>query len=439
MKSIRQHFEHEKFILVIEGFDYLKDSSGTSKVVKSHEILFREQGFDYVCIYPLLWAYHVGKTLTGIYGVSVNGKLEGFIGLNNLKFCLAECERNGHKLAGILIHHIIYNRLDILGNFLQAFPLTKKVFYLHDYWTCCLSINMMREKTRNSWCHSDLKEGCRGCVWHNANERHRLAIREFFEKIGDCCFVAPSESVARGWLQWNPSSFTNVHVIGHLKPRSYSRRETGALEEPIRVAFVGAAAVNKGWNEFVSIAKQCGKHVRLYHMGHTNLRLPSVQNVDVQIHKQGLDAMIRALKENRIDISLLLSGWLETYSYTLFESLQAKSLVCCLEDSGNVADVVHETGLGWCFKDKEQIQDFLNSKDLVSLVRSKQREAIFPQAMVTNDEIISYFVGEPASVGDAVLSVRYSPAEDVKSVLTSVGIESFNFLKVIVKYLIRKI
>lgn len=437
--SISQYFEHKKFILVIEGFDYLKDSSGTSKVVKSHELLFRERGFDYVCIYPLNYAYRFRRLLTSVYGISVNGKSCGFTGLNNLRREIGKCVKSGHALSGILIHHAIYNRLDCLGGFLKNFRLTKKVFYLHDYWTCCVTINMMRDRTKNAWCHSDLKNGCQGCAWRNANIQHRKAIADFFRKIGECKFIAPSESVARGWLQWNPSGLTNVHVIGHLSATSFSEREDVISDPKVRVAFVGASATNKGWNEFESIAKSCNKNVFLYHMGHTKFHLPCVQNVDVQIHKQGLDAMIRALKENKIDIALLLSGWLETYSYTLFESLQAKTLVCCFEDSGNVAEVIKKTGLGWCFKDKEALENFLKSKDLVSQIQEKQRKARFPQSMVTNDEIVSYFADVPTYDENSVLSVRYSLAEDLKANLTAVGVGSFNLLKAIVKWIISKV
>ena len=439
MKSISQYFEHKKFIFVIEGFDYLKDSSGTSKVVKSHELLFRERGFDYVCIYPLNYAYRFRRLLTSIYGISVNGKSCGFTGLNNLRREIGKCVKLGHTLSGILIHHAIYNRLDCLGGFLKNFHSTKKVFYLHDYWTCCITINMMQDRMKNAWCHSDFKNGCQGCAWHNANIQHRKAIADFFRKIGECTFIAPSESVARGWLQWNPSELTNVHVIGHLNMTSFSEREDAISDSKVRVAFVGASATNKGWNEFESIAKSCNKNVSLYHVGHTKFHLSGVQNVDVQIHKQGLDAMIRALKENRIDIALLLSGCLETYSYTLFESLQAKTLVCCFEDSGNVAEVIRKTRLGWCFKDKEALEAFLNSKDLVSKVQEKQRKTRFPQAMVTNDEIVSYFDGETASVEVIGFSVRYSLAEDIKANITAVGVWSFNLLKTIVKWGIKKI
>lgn len=329
MRPFCHNFEHEKFILVVEGFNYLKNSSGTNKVVKSHELLFREKGFDYVCIYPLCYAYLSQRLLTSIYGISVNGKACGFTGLNNLQRVIAKCVSSGHALSGILIHHAIYNRLDCLGSFLKNFRTTKKVFYLHDYWTCCITINMMRDKTKNIWCHSDLKDGCQGCPWHKANEQHRQAIRKFFQTIGESIFIAPSESVARDWLQWNPLGFTNVHVIGHLNATSFSARENAISNSEVRIAFVGASAVNKGWKEFESIAKKCNTKVRLYHMGHTDYRIPNVQNVDVQIHKQGLDAMTRALKKNKIDIALVLSGWLETYSYTLFESLQAKAIVCC--------------------------------------------------------------------------------------------------------------
>ncbi len=439
MKDIRRYLEHDKYILVIEGFDYLKNSSGTSKAVKSHELLFREHGFDYVCIYPFNLSYHIGMKHTGIYGVSVNGKACGYTTLNNLKFLLAQCERKGHGLSGILIHHAINNPLNLLGRFLASFKGVRKVFYLHDYWTCCLSIDMMPNRAKNTWCHSDMKAGCDGCIWEKRNEAHRAVMKRFFERIGPCEFVAPSKSVATEWIRRNPSGFTDVHVIGHLKARTFSLRKEDASEGPVRVAFVGAAAVHKGWLEFQSVAKHCHRNVRLYHMGHTDLRLLGVQKVDVQIHKQGLDAMIRALREHRICISLLLSGCLETYSYTLFESLQAKSLVCCFEGSGNVADVIHETGLGWCFKDLDALQEFLNSKDLGSIVREKQKTAVFPEAMVTNDEIVAYFDGKPMGDGREALSAQFSLSEAVKAALIATAILAFNRLKRFVKGLLRKI
>lgn len=440
MMNLVRYFEHDKFILVVEGFDHLKDSSGTSKVVKSHELLFQEHGYDYVCIYPINWTYRIGMTLTGVYGLSVNGKAVGYVELNNLKFCLAECERAGHGLAGILIHHAIFNHLEKLGEFLHAFPETKKVFYLHDYWTCCVSITMMRDRSKNAWCHSDMKAGCDGCVWKARNDRHRAAIKRFFAQVGDCEFIAPSQSVADEWRKRNPSGFQQVRVIEHLTPSVFSSRSETPSDDTLRVAFVGAVSVNKGWSEFEYIASRCtGRRIKLYHMGHTDVRLPGVENVDVQIHKQGLSAMVNAISNNKIDVSLLLSGWLETYSYTLFESLQAKSLVCCFEDSGNVADVIHNMGGGWCFADKDALLAFLNSETLLAQVREKQRTVRFPQAMVTNDEVISCFAGPLVSVGSAVLQARYSTTEAVKAQLTVAGIGVFNRTKVLVKAVEKKV
>ena len=438
MKPLITALQRKRLVLVITGFNYITDSSGTSNVVKSHELLFSGHGYDFVCIYPLIWTYRVGVTLTGVYGISVNGQVHGFMGLNNLIFQLAECERGGHRVAGILIHHVIYNRLDLLGDFLHQFPDTKKVFYLHDYWTCCLSINMMRDKTRSAWCHSDMKSGCDGCTWRGRNNHHRESIKEFFDRIGECEFIAPSSSVAHEWQYRNPLGWRPVRVIGHLKPTgSVGRSEEATV--PVRVAFVGAPNVNKGWPEFERLAQRCRGAVKLFHMGHTDLRLPGVENVDVQIHRQGLNAMVNALSEHKIDISLLLSGWLETYSYTLFESLQAKSLVCCFKDSGNVADVIQETGLGWSFQDEEALADFLNSETLLDNVRIKQQSAIFPQAMVTNDAVISCFEGNCPSVGTAVLSVRYSLREAIKAQLTAVGILCFNSMKTTLKTVLKMV
>ena len=96
-------------------------------------------------------------------------------------------------------------------------------------------------------------------------------------------------------------------------------------------------------------------------------------------------------------------------------------------------------GGGWCFADKEALLAFLNSESLLEQVREKQRTVRFPLAMVTNDEVVSLFVGGPKSVGPAVLSARWSVAEDVKAQLTAVGIGVFNRMKALLKAVAKKI
>ena len=94
---------------------------------------------------------------------------------------------------------------------------------------------------------------------------------------------------------------------------------------------------------------------------------------------------------------------------------------------------------GWCFADKDALLAFLNSETLLAQVREKQRTVRFPQAMVTNDEVISCFAGPLVSVGSAVLQARYSTTEAVKAQLTAAGIGVFNRLKVLVKAVEKKV
>ena len=68
--DIIKSFKNTKYILVIAGFSYLDDSSGTSKVIKAHEGIFMEAAIDYIVIYPV----NPINKYTGCYWVCINGE-----------------------------------------------------------------------------------------------------------------------------------------------------------------------------------------------------------------------------------------------------------------------------------------------------------------------------------------------------------------------------
>lgn len=90
------------YIFVVTGMSYIIDSSGTSKVVKAHEDIFRAKGIGYVAIFPISRSRGEGAewhcTTTGCYGFTVDGQ---FVGVINAHPC--------HKF--ILTHSFLFLRL----------------------------------------------------------------------------------------------------------------------------------------------------------------------------------------------------------------------------------------------------------------------------------------------------------------------------------------
>ena len=46
-------YNFSNYIFVVTGMSYITDSSGTSKVVKAHEDIFREKKIGYIVVFPI--------------------------------------------------------------------------------------------------------------------------------------------------------------------------------------------------------------------------------------------------------------------------------------------------------------------------------------------------------------------------------------------------
>ena len=75
--------------------------------------------------------------------------------------------------------------------------------------------------------------------------------------------------------------------------------------------------------------------------------------------------MTKKLRENKIDVVLLLSKVPETYSYTYYESIAAGAFIISYDVSGNIADQTNRRGNGIVFSSKDDIVNYLNDMDRV--------------------------------------------------------------------------
>ena len=78
------------------------------------------------------------------------------------------------------------------------------------------------------------------------------------------------------------------------------------------------------------------------------------------------------LRENEIDIVLVIGGIPETFSFVTFEALQAGSLVFAYEESGNVASVIRASKQGRLFNSFDEL-----AAGLLDFSEGKGRSSLF--------------------------------------------------------------
>lgn len=344
------------YIFVVTGMSYIIDSSGTSKVVKADEEIFTQHGTGYVVMFPISRSRGQGSEwkcqTTGCYGLVINGTFAGVFTAREVLNVLLDLQEDGKRCIGVLIHHIIRNDLREIKAIVRRIKRVPVVYYLHDFYTCCINPNMLKNDSLSC---VDGGVSCEGCVYYEKRKAHLQSIHDFFETLKKrLLFAAPSEYVKNRWIRYYPEYQDKVKVIPHQKAiGKYSgNKEPIEGPEPIKIGFVGAQKHIKGWDIYKKIVSELwenGCNYKYYYFGNAVEQLPGVTNIQVDIATMGKDAMIQVLRKNKIAVVFLVSIWGETYSYTMYEAHAANSFILTMQSSGNIAYTIEYEKWGQVF------------------------------------------------------------------------------------------
>ncbi len=388
------------YIFVVTGMSYITDSSGTSKVVKAHEEIFTQHGIGYVVMFPISRSRGQGVEwkcqTTGCYGLVIDGTFAGVFTAREVLNTLLDLQEDGKRCIGVLIHHIIRNDLHEIKAIVSRIRRVPVVYYLHDFYTCCINPNMLKNDSI-SCVNGGVSS--KGCVYYEKRKAHLQSIHDFFEPLKKrLLFAAPSEYVKNRWVRYYPEYKDKVRVIPHQKGVGKYSGNKEPIEEsdPVRIGFVGAQKHIKGWDIFkkiVSALRDKGYNYKYYYFGNAVEQLPDVTNVQVDIATMGKDAMIQALRKNEIAVVFLVSIWGETYSYTMYEAHAANSFILTMQSSGNIAYTVEHEKWGQVFGSEEELIMDLTKEDSFRNTVNEWRSNAIPGAETyeDNDEIVKLF------------------------------------------------
>lgn len=388
------------YIFVVTGMSYIIDSSGTSKVVKAHEDIFREKGIGYVVIFPISRSRGEGKKwhciTTGCYGFSVDGRFVGVMTAKEVLNTLLQLSKLKKKCIGILVHHIIRNKISEIEWIINKIENVPVVYYLHDFYTCCVNPNLMKNDRESC---IDRNISCDGCYYEQKKQNHLKKVKGFLKTFEDrITFVAPAEYTRNHWIAFYPEYAGRTVVIPHQKAigKYTGNKEATELDEPLRLAFVGAQRQIKGWDIFKKVVAESRKtncNYDFYYFGNGTEQVEGVTYVNVDIATQGKDAMFKNLRQKQIFAVFLICVCGETYSYTTYESNAANCFIFALASGGNIPYTVEKNGWGRVFStDKELIEALLDENDLRNEINNWKINAK-PGANVyqDNDEITELF------------------------------------------------
>ncbi len=236
-------------------------------------------------------------------------------------------------------------------------------------------------------------------MYQHKREQHLKIIHDFFRSFESrLTFVAPSDYTLKKWLSFYPEYNRCSIVIPHQKGEGQYNGNRKHIPDvrPLRLAFPGSQKLIKGWEVFKQIVEKTRKakcNYEFFYLGNGGEKVEGVHNIGVDVATQGKEAMITALRKEKIDVSFLISNVAETYSYTTYESHAANCFIIALKSGGNIPFLVNEEHWGAVFDSEDDLIQTLLSEDEFRKIINSWIDAspLGPDHYVDNDDIVKLF------------------------------------------------
>lgn len=397
-----------KYVLSIGYADYRYSIGGTAKVIAAHSKMFSENEIGYLFLFPVNLSHSHPLKNNPFWGIVEDGELKGVFHINGILRYLERLDNDGKSLLCVHLHHLLninYNDL----KYLLASIKGNVYLYVHDYYSVCVSTNLLRSDT-NELCHGKLDtQKCSGCRYFTDSLKIKKTIRDITGSIsGEYCFVCPSK-VAEDFFRIGYPEYANKTKVIYHQKLIYGYNKNRNVHVPLRVAFLGSPLAIKGWNQFQKIVNMYAEsnEYRFFYFGKRSIDTINATHINVEF-KDNLNAMVDAVREKEIDCAILWSTWPETYSYTYYEALASNCYVISNKYSGNIQFQIERRQNGIVLdNDRELFHLFSDARALTEIVKTYKSNSLkVPLRLEENEEIVPLSMDTPAELSLSRQNIR---------------------------------
>ncbi|WP_128894595.1 hypothetical protein [Longirhabdus pacifica] len=442
VKRILREVKYEHFVLSISYGHYKLSIGGTDKVILSHQRMLNDNHISYIYLFPVAkdLKLHKLKHASSFWGMLIDGKYVGIYFTHDILHMMsALLEKKG--LKNIFLHHTLgvdMHQLEHVIKLTNA-PIT---LYLHDFYTICTQINLM--KNDKTYCgEGGISKGkCSNCTYFEESKSHvkqfKIFLKNHHSRLN---IVAPSHSTKQIWCSAYPAYESKVTVVKHQQCVGEYEHNRASIQphSHINIAFVGQEAFNKGWHEWeyaiTEVLKKRSNNTNLhfYHFGRRYHKKDFIPHIPVSFQKGHMNAMVKALREHHIHCAVLWSLWPETYSYTYYESTAANAFIITNPRSGNIADSVKHRGNGIILSDVNALIDlFADETKLISLINDFRQKGKKGPLQIHESKTLLQFIPKQSAV---VLQKRIDNKKPTWSFITKSILQIRYHLRLKINYI----
>lgn len=390
--------QNKKCILAISFLNYRTAIGGMSKYMLAHEKMYADAGYTYMSIYFVKKIVKKKYPVFHFYGLIIDGKEIGVYTFDDILNYFKELETNGYTINDVHIHNISYMNSNHMVSLANALPVTPYKLILHDFHTICTNFNLL--KNGNTYCGGKAvsEKKCDDCRYYKNGKTYATNVRCLLQNIKDrLTVVAPSDVAGQIWLEAYPEFKNNIITVTEQQWEGEYLGNRDSLDSlrPIVVGYLGNKSPHKGWNQWEKFVEKANQSHSRYKCVVFNSKR-DFENEHMEHHmvqfKQGdLNAMITALRDEKIDCAVLWSIWPETYSYTLFEACSANAFILTNPNSGNIAYTVQKKGNGLVLNSEDELYHLAeNPEELtVKINEARKHSSTGPNTLIDNTEFVN--------------------------------------------------
>ena len=390
---------YNEIVISFSYGNYHKSIGGTDKLILAHQQILNSMGISYFYVFPINKIRRFRISFVNLWGVIIDGSFAFICTSEGLAKTISYLSGN-FKVKGIFVHHLLGIDIVTLNKIIRGSK-APLLFYIHDYYTICSQINLLKNGLTYCGIGAVSYDKCKSCSHYNKSINHSKEVRTLLDNNKHRLrVILPSESAQAIWLSAYPDFWEQAFLLEHQQPVGKYKcgMKLTEVDKQLRIAYVGAQAKHKGWVEWhklVNMVADCNiTNYRFYHFGRNKSKNTRITSVPVSFHNDGFNAMIYKLRAHEIDCAILWSICPETYSFTYYESMAANTFVITNKNSGNIADCVHLNCNGIVLNDIDELtQLFINIDKLMDLINGfKSRKAYGPNELKFNLSFLNYLV-----------------------------------------------
>lgn len=378
----------KKAILSISHTSYINNVGGMEKVILEQSDIANKNDYSFIAIFPkcdaLKLKRHVICRKFNTYAVHINKEEETLMSQEDLQKMLLS-----YNIQKIFIHSLISYPIRQIINLINHFSDSSLFFYVHDYKSICDGHNLLKNKSRYCGDSGLSITKCYNCRFYIPGLISSHNYRLFISSFPHMKFIFPSDIAKNIWKRtYNTIKEERLIVLPHQRFSASTIKYD--RNEKLKLAYIGYKSFNKGWDSFRKLVNHIITNnidVDLYVLGKTDEHLPNVTEVEVSFQKDGANAMVKAIRNYKIDIAFLWSPWPETYSYTFFESYVGGSFILTNKDSGNISVCTEKYDCGKVFSNDDDLIRFFDDRSNLEFIRKYIAER--PSELFFNQDFIN--------------------------------------------------